>query len=217
MGKKKESSSVEVNLDSFLDILTCLVGVLVLIIILTSIDASQTKLLIPTPMGQETDKRPVWIECRDNQLYLIDLDEIKDLATAELKRIADSVKGDAREMVGMVNTAFVETDAYTIDLSYSLIGQYALRPRENVQGTSLDNLDFEDTANLAIGGWFEEILEKIDPDNDFLSFLVRDDSFKVFKKARAVAWLLKIQCSYELLDLTDPIKFGIGGDRSVAQ
>ena len=50
MGKKKKAEEASISMDSFLDILTCLVGVLMLIIILTSIDASQTKVLIPTPM-----------------------------------------------------------------------------------------------------------------------------------------------------------------------
>lgn len=64
MGRKKKKTGDAVNLDSFLDILSCLVGVLILIIILTSIDASQTKILIPTPMAQKTDKKMLFIECR---------------------------------------------------------------------------------------------------------------------------------------------------------
>ncbi len=69
MGKKSRGDAV--NLDSFLDIMTCLVGVLVLIIILTGVDASQIKMLVPTPMRTETDKRPVFVECRHNQLFPI--------------------------------------------------------------------------------------------------------------------------------------------------
>ena len=50
-----------------------------------------------------------------------------------------------------------------------------------------------------------------------LSFVVRDDSFEVFKYARALAGIHNIDVSYELLDASQPIKFGLGGTRSLAQ
>ena len=50
-----------------------------------------------------------------------------------------------------------------------------------------------------------------------LAFLVRDDSYTVFKRARALAWNQKAEVSYELLDTQAPIKFGLGGSRSLAQ
>jgi hypothetical protein len=51
-----------INLDSFLDILTCLQGVLILVIISTGIDAAQTKVLIPTPIERRSapKSRSIW-------------------------------------------------------------------------------------------------------------------------------------------------------------
>jgi hypothetical protein len=47
----------------------------------------------------------------------------------------------------------------------------------------------------------------MDPDTEVLSFLVRDDSYRVFKLARALAWNEKIEVTYQLLDLDDPLRF----------
>lgn len=216
MGKKKGDSG-SINLDSFLDIMTCLVGVLVLIIILTSIDASQTKVLVPTPMAHVTGKRRVFIECRDNKLYHIDLDEINNSVQKKFEEIDADAEGNASDILAKVENLDAETDSYIIDLSYALVGQVALAPKDDVEGQSLDNVNFQSIESLTIGGWLEELLRELEPESDIITFLVRDDSFDVFKKARALAWLLKIQCSYELMDVDDPIKFGLGGTLSLAQ
>src|SRR5690606_30146397 len=74
MGKKRGTG---ISLDSFLDILTCLQGVLMLIIITTGIDAAQTKVMVATPIELAGDERPIYIECRNNELYLVPLAEAR--------------------------------------------------------------------------------------------------------------------------------------------
>jgi len=199
-------------MDSFLDIMTCLVGVLMLIIILTGIDASQIKVLIPTPIEQPSDKRPVFIECRNNQLFKIPVEEINTATSEKLREIARLVQGDTRQMMDMLSTASVETDAYTVDLTYALLAQFALAPKPGAQGYDLKSVNAEKATD-----WFGKIVSEVDPQREIITFLVRDDSYEVFKKARAVAWIRSIQCSYELLDQRDPIKFGLGGSASLAQ
>lgn len=211
MGRKK-GDDTSINMDSFLDIMTCLVGVLVLIIILTGVDAAQIKVLIPTPIAHETNKRPIFFECRNNELYHIELDKINRLANDRLMEIADESGGDTRKMLSILENTFIETESYNIDLSYALVGQYALKPKEGASGYKL-----EDALGETEDDWYGSRLGTVDNSTQIISFLVRDDSFLVFKKARALAWLQKIQVSYELLDLDDPIKFGLGGKRSYAQ
>lgn len=212
MGKKDSGGDASINLDSFLDIMTCLVGVLVLIIILTGVDAAQIKVLIPTPMAHETNKRPVFFECRGNELYHIALDDINRQANEKLKEIAEVSEGDTRKMLSILENTSIETDAYNIDLSYALVGQFALKPKDDAAGYKL-----QDALGETEEDWYGSRLGQIDNDKQIVTFLVRDDSFLVFKKARALAWLQRIQVSYELLDIEDPIKFGLGGRRSLAQ
>ena len=212
MGRKKKDRGASVNLDSFLDIMTCLVGVLVLIIILTGVDASQIKMLVPTPMGVKSDKRPIFIECRGNRMFHIPIEEINERANEELRNQARLVKGDTRKLMERLATASVETDSYLVDLTYALLAQFALKPKYGAPGYELADIKQEGPQD-----WFGAILSKVNPEEEMVTFLVRDDSFEVFKKARALAWVQQIKCSYELLDERDPLKFGLGGTPSLAQ
>jgi biopolymer transport protein ExbD len=97
MGRRKRGTSV--NLDSFLDLMTCMLGILILMILLTGIDASQIKVLIPTPMEQESDKRPLFIECRNNELFLISIEDISRQANEAIRALAEKAKNNEREFM----------------------------------------------------------------------------------------------------------------------
>ncbi len=198
------------SLDSFLDIMTCLVGVLVLIIILTGIDASQIKVVIPTPMAKETDKRPILIECRDGQLFRVDVDGLRKLSREELAKIQQGVTDDIGRTLQSLADATPKDEFYTVDLTYALTGQFAINPNEGVPGYKL-------TLNEGERDWYGQILLGLNMDTEMITFLVRDNSFRAFRLARHLAWLHKIDVSYELFDSDDVIKFGIGGSRSLPQ
>jgi len=210
MAKRERGSSV--NLDSFLDIMTCMLGILVLMILLTGIDASQIKVLVPTPMEQPTDKRPIFIECRSNELFRISMDDITKRVYDELAALSEKAQGNQEVFAQLLEQAVVQTDAYEVDVTFALIGQFALRPLPGVQGYRLESVARETNRD-----WFGQILNEVNTDEEIITFLVRDDSYPVFKKARALAWLRNVDVSCELLDTTEPIKFGLGGTRAMAQ
>jgi biopolymer transport protein ExbD len=215
MGKK--ASTAAVNLDSFIDILTCLIGILFLIIILTSIDASQVKILVPTPMAHETDKKSVFVECRNNQVFPLDLGAINQQVQKELDRIDQETQGKPDEMIRQLKAMHLETEYYDIDLSYVLMNQLAVKPKPDVPGLDLSKLNFASTNLYRDAGWLGELLNTIKPSEEMVTFLVRDDSFDAFKRARALAWNKRVEAAYQLLDLADPLKFGLGGTRVLAQ
>ncbi len=210
MGKKERGSSV--NLDSFLDIMTCMLGILILMILLTGIDASQIKILVPTPMEYVSDRRPVFIECRDNELFIIPIEEIRKLANASLREIAKKAQGDSGRMLIELAEAKVQTDAYLVDLNFALLGQLAIRSLPGSTGYRL-----VDIGNETSEDWFGRVLTRLNMETEMLSFVVRDDSYEVFKRARALAWNQKAEVSYELIDADEPIKFGLGGSIPMAQ
>ena len=75
----RASSGPAMDLSSFTDIMTCILGVLVLIILLTGIDASQITVLVTTPKELSgDDKSPVFFECRNKMLFHISPDELKN-------------------------------------------------------------------------------------------------------------------------------------------
>lgn len=212
MGRKKNKGA-SINLDSFLDIMTCLVGILVLIIILTGVDASQIKVLIPTPIqNRELDANPIFIEARNNELFLIPLDELREMASKAMRDISEQANGQMEKVLALTSTTEVKNDIYSIDLTQNFAGQLAIYPIQTSKGYSLKNYLNEDE-----NGWLGKIIGGMDKEREMLTFLVRDDSFQVFKHARAVAWSQKVQVSWELLSHDEPIKFGMFGSRSLAQ
>lgn len=210
MARAKKGTSV--NLDSFLDIMTCLVGVLVLIIILTGLDAMQIRVLIPTPMEYESDKRPVFIEARNNQLFRIPIEELQQSADQALREISRDSAGDLERMLRLMHEVRSGNEHYQIDLSFFTVGQFALRPVEDAEGYLLEHWDRESSRD-----WYGSILAGINRDDEMITFLVRDDSFDVFKRARHLAWHQEVDVSYELLDVHEAIKFGLLGQRSRPQ
>lgn len=192
--------------------MTCELGLLMLIILLTGIDASQVRVLIPTPMEHVSNRRPIFIECRNNELFQVPVTELRKLADDRLKALAEEAKGDSAVMLQKLASAAAETDTYKVDLTYALLGQFAILPIRTAKGYRLVDVTKEKATD-----WFGRILTGMDDEKDMLTFLVRDDSYEVFKRARALAWHQKAEVSYELLDVEAPIKFGLGGSRSLAQ
>lgn len=208
----KRERGYMLQLDSLTDISTCMLGCLMMIILLTGIDASQIKVLIPTPMEHATDRQPVFIECRNDELFLVPVQQLQKLAMDELNQIAGEAKGDTAQMLQRLAEASAQTDEYKVDLTYVLLGQFAIVPVPEARGYRLMDISAEKATD-----WYGRILTSLNKDKEMLTFLVRDDSYKVFKLARALAWSEKVEVSYELLDLQAPIKFGLGGVRSLAQ
>lgn len=208
----KRTRGAAIVLDSFLDIMTCMLGVLMLIILLTSIDASQIKILIPTPFAHATEKKPIYLECRNGSLFLVPLVELREKAEAELKRIVDEAQGDSLQMLAALSDARVRDEGYEVDLRYALVGQVALTPLPDAKGYVIQSAA-QETAST----WFGRILTGLDKQKEMLAFFVRDDSFDVFKRARALAWAHKVEVSYELLSASDPIRLGLGMGRPWAQ
>lgn len=206
------SRGASVNLDSFLDIMTCLVGVLVLIIILTGLDAAQIRVLIPTPMEYDSDKRPIFIEARNNQLFRIPLAEFQEMAETNLREVSRQAGGNLEQLLQLIQKLKVGTDYYELDLSYFMVGQYGVRPIEGVAGYPLTHWDRESPRD-----WYGGILASMNKEEEMLTFFVRDDSYDVFKRARHLAWHQDVDVSYELLDVNEPIKFGLLGQRSRPQ
>ncbi len=209
MARGQKSGGSSVNLDSFLDIMTCLVGVLVLIIILTGLDAAQIRVLIPTPMEYDTDKRPIYIEARNNQLFRVPVTELQAEVDTAMRRLSDEAVGNMDRLLILMQDLDLQYGGYMVDLSYFLMGQFGVLPLAGTEGYALRDWSLETGRD-----WYGSILENLDPEEEFLSFIVRDDSFEVFKVARHLAWMAEVDVGYELLSWDEPIRFGVTGLRA---
>ncbi len=206
MGKKSRDNGV--SLDSFLDILTCLQGVLMLIIITTGIDAAQTKIIVATPIELAGDERPVYIEVRNNELFFVPVDEAKTaVANKQIEIIrARRAAGSAVDALEAIGQADVAVGDYIVDFARYLSGQIALMPKPDVSGYVFEVADRENENT-----WYGRILHGLNKEEERINFLVRDDSFEMFKLARFLAWTMDIKVTYRLVPRNEPLIFDSQG------
>ena len=207
------ASGPQMDLSSFTDLMTCILGVLVLIILLTGIDASQITVLVATPKEMQTDdKSPVFFECRKNQLFHISVEELKKACDAKTQELQERVAGDENEFLKQAAQTMLELDGQRLDYTYALMGKFVLLPIPDAEGYK-----FESQMNETADKWYGSRLANIDPTTQFICFLVRPDSYRVFQRARNMAWIRNINVACELQDEKNPIMIGPGGDRIYMQ
>lgn len=207
------SKGPAMDLSSFTDIMTCILGILVLIILLTGIDASQITVLVATPKESlGDDKSAVFFECRSNQLFHISLEEMKKVVDAKTEELRQKVQNDENEFLKMAAQTALEVGGLRVDYTYALMGKYVVLPIPEAEGYKFERY-LGETDQM----WFGSRLAQINPDTQFVCFFVRPDSYKVFQQARALAWLRNISVACELQDEKNPIMIGPGGERMYMQ
>ena len=207
-------SGPEMDLSSFTDIMTCILGVLILIILMTGIDASQITVLIATPKEMPgDDKSPVFFECRSNELFYVSVEGLKNACDAKTEELRQMVQGNETEFLKQAGQTIMELDGQRLDYTYALLGKYVLTPMPGAEGYKFPRKYMDETDQM----WFGSKLAAIKPETQFICFFVRPDSYKIFQQARALAWLRNIDASCELLDDNDPIMIGPGGNRMLPQ
>jgi hypothetical protein len=83
----------------------------------------------------------------------------------------------------------------------------ALEPRAGVHGDSVAELGRPDSK-------YWQVLGRLDRRSQYLSFLVRDDSFNAFRRARLLADRTGFDVNWELLGRDEPIKIGTGEEKT---
>ena len=202
-GKRKRDTGL--SMVSFLDILTCLLGALMLIIVITGIDAAQTNILVQTPIESSGKEKPIYIECRNNQLFLVPVAEARHAVNQKQKEVIKTRKSQPStvDMMEAVGGADIDIGEYVIDFSRYLSGKIALMPKDKKKNGYLFQTIESENENT----WLGQIVTQMDLKNERLNFLVRDDSFEVFKKARIYAWLKKAKVTYTLVPRNEPLIF----------
>ena len=151
------------------------------------------------------DKTPVFVDCRSNQLYFVDKDQLDKQVDKLLASLSPEVKGgDLAAFLKAIQGKDVGNEFYRVNPSYLLTGVMALELRPGAVGDAMENLENPNTR-------FQKLLNGLDSTNQYLAFLVRDDGFAVFRKARQVAATRGFDTHWELLGAEEPIKFGNGG------
>lgn len=203
MATKKDASSA-INLDSFLDVLTCLQGILMLVIIATGIDAAQTKVLIPTPIERVSTRMPLYLECRGNLIYPMNVSELARKARMEMMRISQDAGGDNLKLMQALTNLRVTDDFYEVDMTYYLLGQLVLKPRQDAARTGYE---LDERSTFSTKNFMVDLLKEFNRDTHRIVLIVRDDSFQVFKVAQRLAFLAQAEMGVEIFDMRELLRF----------
>jgi len=203
--KRPKKSDPELLLVSFCDILTISISGLFMATIITVFEATKVPELSMVPKAIATDKTALFFECRGDQIYFVDKEALDSQVAKLLSTLPASRRSDMADFLKVVNTQDIGNEFYKVVPSYLLAAVMALEPRPGVAGM---NAAIVENA----GGRYQVTLAQFDSKKYYIAFLVRDDSFQVFRKARLIADKIGFDTGWELLGSDEPIKFGSGGE-----
>jgi hypothetical protein len=212
---RRKMPNASQNLDSFLDVLTNIVGVLIFVSLFASLSANggapKTHITIQTPLASTTDKEPLWFEIQNNKVSYLNLRQIRNKELALSGSLPNCNKPPGSDPVSLSNYQScllsilgrqsnfrVDTNSYrvrTVDQGVSLL----FEPLSNNIGETANQLT---AANSA----YKQVLSKSNAKKDYLAFIVRPDSFETFRDARKQAWEAGYQVGWEPLEQDTPIK-----------
>lgn len=224
---RRRSAVPSQNLDSFLDILTNTVGVLMFISLFVTLIAVEADSIIQTPLASETKKTPRFFEIRDNKLTYIDDEKVG----AEMEQLIGNLPfcnkpdfsvssgfEDSQEYIrrmgnyrsciqsraGRLVNFQTTTEYYNVKMINPATFSLQYDPLPTKEGENKDQIALNNSA-------FNEVLAKLNPNEDYLAFIVRPDSFSAFRAARKQAWAQGFEAGWEPHPEELPITFGSGG------
>jgi len=166
----------------------------------------RVQLLVPEAPAGDQGPRPLYLECRAGHVYEVPLEDLYQAAVDEVADIERRCRGKVREMARELEAASLTRGEYTVDLSYALLSQLVVRPRERSRGKPLDETP----------DWLKRKLTELKDDGHSLTVLARDDSFRALLQVKSLAAEIGIPVSYLLLDEHEPIKMDITGKARLA-
>jgi len=212
MAARIKKGDPEMLLTSFCDILTISISALFMATIITVFEATKVPELRMTPKAIVSGKTPFFFECRNNELFNIDKAGLDNQVADLLNSVAPGVRsGDLGQFLKAIQGRQVTNQYYRLNPSYLLAAIMALEPKSDAPpGETEDKIENPK-------GKFQSILAQLDKEKHYIAFLVRDDSFPVFRKARFLADEKGFDTGWELLGIDEPIKFGAGGTTVMSQ
>lgn len=201
------------NLDSLMDILSCLVGVMLFLVIYTVLELGATtfQVTVPVPIDPPVGSRRVLVLANGGTIRLLDPDRpIRDLSTG-----IDQVPADALpEFVRQVNQS-APTDAffrYTLDYDAEMA---RVAGRERAFRIGVDEIRGETgevLTELDPDSRYANLLSELDPDDVWIEFGVDEVTLDAFRRARDLAEQQGFATRWGPLSLDFPVSFSLTDD-----
>jgi hypothetical protein len=191
----------ELLLVSFCDIVTVTMASLFMALLVVIDQSMRTPTFRHTPIAEAITNVPVYFECRANQVFPIDRVKLAEALRNTTNTVAKTAGGtntlSSLAGLGQLMMQDIGNEYYQIDTRYLLLGQMALLPRTNAIGMK----------SSEVTNKFGAVIAPINKDSQYLVFLVRDDSFSIFRKARDVSAKAGFRSGWEYLGRDEPITF----------
>lgn len=206
--KAQRSASGDLDLDSLMDILSCLVGVMLFLVIYTVLELGSVAYEAQVPIGRETPEgsERVLVIANHGTVRVMDLRPPTDvlLSGFEIVRsfaeVSVFVDGNRRSPADPYFTYSLQhIDRFSADLA----GTLDLTVTEREGGV------VETVENLGPNSTYARILDGLSPEETWLSFVVDDESVEVFRRAREMALTRGFATSWDQLVLQFPMAIGL--------
>lgn len=220
--RSRQRKALMPSFDSFLDIVTNVIGVMVLIVIVTVVNSGGMDISLGTPMLRPAPEnaRPACFECRGNRIVYIDVQELSEQFDACVlehtgKTWDDLEYDDVDQVPNLFEENDVGTEFYRIKFEISKIDYgffsrksptWIYQPRADDQGETISEINDPDSD-------YQRLLDSLDSKARFVNFTVRPDSFEVFRAARRLARAKGLATGWFPRPCEEPLAYGPGGRR----
>ncbi len=204
MARTKKTEVLQ--LDSFLDIITNTIGILVVICCMAAINVNDITYIVRTPFVHKTEKIPVFFECRNKRCVPIDKEGLHNEIDKRIKKLYKSdVRLTGSKILSLMEDEEIGDAYYKVDLPKLFLENiFVLIPKEEDIGE--DRKEIKKTDSI-----FLQIIRNLDPKKHFVFVLVRPDSFEVYREARNLIWDEDLEIGWEPMTAGKFVSFGTKG------
>jgi hypothetical protein len=194
------------NLDSFLDVMTNTVGVLIFVLLFVTLAAADATVLVRTPLRSETDKSAVFFEVSGGRVIHLESREGNAQVDAFLAGLPRVNWYNLEWVSGRIRSFQASTANYEIDITGSIFGGGMGVRWQARLGAGETARVVKDSASA-----YQRVIRTLDPDTAYLAFIVRPDGVEAFRAARDVANKRGLASGWEPFAQERDLTFGAGG------
>jgi hypothetical protein len=201
---RKRSGVVALSLDSFLDIVTNVVGVLILAAVVTVLSANDVTIATGATSLREAPRSTssrILVQCKNERAYFVD----EERTSEKLREALVSEPAlDASTIPPLLTAVDVGDRNYRVRAENSPPGvTWVYQLREDADGDTIKELE-GGRSRLA------RVLDKLAKES-FVYFVVHDDSFEVFRAARDLAQRRGVATGWHPVEGDEPLRLSSAG------
>ncbi|HMO52570.1 MAG TPA: hypothetical protein PKE26_15250 [Kiritimatiellia bacterium] len=163
-----------------------------------------TEVLFARPMEMPIAKRKHYIDCRGHLLYFAPIPELRAETQIILAKAKEQAGGNEQLLMLTLATSTLQRTAFTVDVSFAMLNQLALLPREAPPDCDARGLSAEADDHC-----FIEYCKTLDPGKDAIHLIIRGIQATEVESMRKVADSLGIEITTSNVGPEDVVRYGL--------